>query len=483
MNKELILTFIKKNMLILVCGFVAILALVSVFYPLGGMITQLQSDSDSAAGAYGELNTLLTKPHKLPISDPNQADPGTLNGFPNAPTIAMGKEAAAAWSNQSASMLKAVLDENKANHELLVDDAFPMPKFDSTYFAFAKLYKLVLSTDPAISGQGNPALTPPVAPDPQLAAAHLLNIQNDILNGGLPPTLEEIKAASADLWTNVYQPQVITKNGQPVNQVDLQNQFNDDVAKLPLKMKGDAAKKHKIYVENTAFTTTPTILQVDKPQLTDMWYAQMQVWVQKDLALGIKEENAGATSILDAPIKRLLSMQVPTAPMYIFPPPAPGGASPGGVPATAKETDPLPPIYTVSPTGRYSNGMYDVVPFRLVVDVDASKVNQFIETLANHRLITVTNQNLFALDLEAESAKGYLYGPSSTVRLQLEGEVLYMRSWTQPLMPDRVKMALGLMAPPAGMTPASMSPGGPPPGGQMNFPPGMGPPGTGMYRP
>jgi hypothetical protein len=475
MNKDAILTFIKKNILSLVSGLVAILAVVATFYPLGGWISTLQEQANTHAQDYNTLNGFISKPRKLPVSDPNKAEPGDLPNFPNAPTLKVGTEANARWVAYSQQMLKDVRDMNQAGHQLLVADELPNPQSEFTSFYFAKLYKLVLSTDPAMTMTGDAAAKPAIPPDPTLASAQRQNLQNDILHGGLPPTIDEIKNGTASLWKDSYQPLVIEKNGTPVNLADLQAQFQAEAALLPQKMKGEAAKKFKIYVEKEAFTVSPTIQPDVKPQPSDMWYAQMQLWIQQDLCTAIAEENTNSANVLDAPVKRLLAMQVPPAPMYSFPPATAGGAmgqpgGTGGIPATADDTQPIPPIFTVSPTGRYSNGMYDVVPFKLTVDLDATKVNEFIEKLSNQRLITVTNENEYALDAEVESSKGYLYGPVSTVRLQLEGEILFLRAWTQPLMPERVQVALGLVAAPAG----TAGPGGP--GGPMGMP-GMGGPG------
>jgi hypothetical protein len=480
MNKEAVLSFIKTNVLSLICGLVAILAVVAVFYPLGGMVTSLQTDADAAAADYNTINGYTTKQRKLPISDVYQTDPGNLGQFPNKATIALGTDANKVWANYAVKMMKDLVDGNQKGHDLLVADELPLPTQDTTYFTFANLYKLVLSTDPAVTAIGNPNATPPVTPDTNLQLYRQKNLQNDILFGCLPPTIEQIKAAADDLKKNVYEPQLIYKNGVAVNEIEVEQRFTAEASQLPLKMKGDSAKTHKIYVEKDAFTVSPTIIPGQKPAIADMWYAQMQLWIQKDLCTAISQENAASKNVLDAPVKRLISMQIPAAPMYVFPPAAAGGQSTGGVPATAKETDPIPPIYTVSVTGRYSNGMYDVVPFRLVVDVDASKVNEFIEMLSkDDRSITIDSENEYALDAEVESSHGYLYGPDATVRLQLDGEILFMRGWTEKLMPEPVKIMLGLVQGAAG-SPGSMQPnhfGGPMGGGMPPMGPGMPPPG------
>ena len=478
MNKEAILNFIKKNVLSLICAFVAIVAIVLVFYPLGGMVTALKTEADEHAQMFSTLNGFV-KSRKLPISDPFKTDAGDLKSFPNSATIAAGQAANKKWADYSTQMLKDLQEMNQKNHDLLIPDELPNPKYETTLFRFSQLYKLLLSTDTTATSMGDATVAPPISPEPTLASHNAMNLRNDVLHGGTPPIPKEIDDAKAALWQNVYAQQVYTQNGKALNLTEVQAAFTEEALALPLKMKNEVATKHKMYVEKDAFTVSPAITLDVKPQLVDVWYAQLSLWMQQDLAAAIAEANADSKNILDAEVKRLISMQIPIPPaqLYTFPPPA-GGAQAGGItdlPSTAIDTAPLPSIFSVSPTGRYSNGMYDVAKFKLVVDVDAARVNQFIETMSHDRLISVYLENEYALNSETESSKGYLYGPGSTVRLQLEGEILFMRNWTTPLMPDRIKMALGLMVPPAGGIPGGggFGAGGPPPG----MPPGFGGPG------
>jgi hypothetical protein len=472
MNKQAIFTFIKKNMLSLICATIALVAVALIFYPIGGMITELQGKVDERGNLYQQLTGYL-KPRKMPMSDPTAADPGNLPGLPNKATIAAGQAAVEKFKTASERMLAAVSALNATGHTQLVPDELPKENFERTAFFFAQIYKLVLSTDPSIHGVPNATANPPIVADPNLLSAGAKNIQNDILNGALPPAPAQITAAQNSLWNDDYVPLIITINGKPTNYEDLKAKWLAECVKLPQKLKGDVATTHKIYVEPNAFTVNPAITTDVRADLASIWYSQMQLWIQQDLAAGIKEANDSSTNILDAEVKRLIAMQISPAPMYVFPPAsATGGGGASGVPAAADEKAPIPPIYSISPTGRYSNGMYDVVDFKLVVDVDSSKVNQFIQTLEHNRLITILSENEYALNSEIEASHGYLYGSGSSVRLVLDGEELFMRDWTKKLMPEPVQMALGLIAPKPGMSPAAtpMGPGG---GG---FNP-MGPPG------
>jgi hypothetical protein len=296
----------------------------------------------------------------------------------------------------------------------------------------------------------------------------------------VPPTALDIKAAQDDLWTKKYYTMEILKNGVPVNEAELKAQWQAESLTLGLKLKRATTKLHKMYVDKDAFTVNPAITPHEPPKVEDMWYAQMQLWMQRDLAYAIAEENAKSNTILDSPVKRLLKIDIlASTGMYVFPPGA-AAAQAGATPTPpAKDTDPIPLNYAVSATGRYSNGMYDVLQFTMAVDVDASKVNEFIETLSHQRLIAVNIQNEYALDSEAEARNSYLYGSRPTVRLVLDGEMLFMRSWTTELMPEKVKQALGLIpggAPggsPGGMGGGGMGGGGGMPVGPNGFGPGF----------
>ena len=494
MDKDAVVGFIKKNALSLACGGVALLAVGAVFYPLGGMVDTLRSAADEKAGMYGTLTSFI-KPRKQPMNDLDKPDQLPLVNFPNTPAINAGNTAVAKWKASSDKAITNLIELNRAAHPMLLSDELPAPKYEPNYFNFAKLYRLVLSTDPSVTG--NPDSKAPASPDNQLLVSnHDLNLQNDILHGGMPPSLKDIEDARVALWENKYKVQIQTLNGQPTNMTELLADYSKEVTGLPLRLKKAVGRQFKVYVNSDVFTVNPKILPDQKPSPEDIWYSQMQVWIQQDVARAVADANTKAPSVLEAPVKRLLSIQLPNPPMYTQQPAAAGGTA-QAVPVpgvSASDSAPIPPNYAVSVSGRYSNPMYDVVQFTLFVDVDAAQVNQFIETLSKGRMMTVLGQNEWALNAETESSMGFLYGRTPVVRLQLTVETLFFRAWTvgvpaiaatpttpanpgyPALMPDAVKVSLGLLAPVNGM-PGSPTPGAPMPGFQ--FPGGGGVGGVG----
>ncbi len=477
MDKAKILDFLKKNVFALLCGVVAIAAVVGAFYPFSGYVQQLRDRSAQEAGNYGTI-TGFTRPRHFPLVDPTRTTPVDLPAFPNATQVKVGKDAVDTLGKQSERALDLVvaLNDTTVVHPLLVPEALPAPVSDTPKFLFVDVYKKVLSTDPAMSGHSSPAVPPPIQANPsapvpmtadeRLAAVHAENLFNDVLHAGQPADPKLVEARRLWLRDNVYAPQIIGDiNGQPTNREDVDRRYAAEAKDVPDKLAHEIADTKQVYLDAGAFAVQPSILSNGNPQLADIWFAQLSFWMQRDMAEAVAAANADSKAVATSPVKRILGLSLMPVPMYLFP----TAAGTAAAPSPATDVQPLPAMYSRSPTGRVSNGMYDVVPFRLTVDVEVGQVNRFIETLTKDRLIYVANQDLYALDATTLVPAGYLYGSKPVVRLTLTGEELFLRKWTTPIMPIVIKVRLGLMAAPPGMnlggtTPTFAAPMGAPPG-------------------
>jgi hypothetical protein len=264
----------------------------------------------------------------------------------------------------------------------------------------------------------------------------------------------------------VFDPQIYTNNGVPVNLEDVTAKYNAAALKLPDQMKYEVATKHKMYVANDAFAVNPVMTGNGLPATVDIWYSQMTLWIQQDVANALKEANANATNILDAPVKHLWKLTIPSAGTGGGTPFGPGiytdavaAAGAAAVPVTPTPVNgsdivPLTPVPSVSPTGRVSNPMYDVVQFTLVIDVDASQIPAVLAALSHNQLMDVMSLTATSVDPEDLQQQGFFYGSAPVVQLTLSCESLFMRQWTQNLMPDSVKRLRGI-APPAPAQPAA----------------------------
>ena len=338
---------VKKNIFSIVCGVIAILAIVASFWPVGGEIATLQTDTQTHAADYSAVTSLISKPRHFPLTDPSQSSPADLTTFPNAKVIETGKAATDQISADSRAMLSEVVEMNHKANPLLVPDALPAPLTDSPRFRFRDLYKIVLSDDPTAGRQSDP--TGPV------------NLQNDILHGGMPPLPADITAASAKLWNDVYKSKIITVNNQPVNAPDVQAKFQEATLKLPDQMRLDVTKTHKMYVEPNALAAAPNVAgQNGAPAPADIWFAQLGLWVQQNACLGLAEANRDATNVLDAPVKHLNSLTA--SGNYTM-----SGPPTGSTPVEGGDVIAVPKVTTISPHGPR---VQPVVRCRAVLNVD-----------------------------------------------------------------------------------------------------------------
>jgi hypothetical protein len=478
MNKEVIIEFIKKNLISLICGVVALVAVITTFYPLSGMWDQLHTDADKRAEKYKSLDTLRNKKFSLPPVDPSKAKSDSMTLFPTAIVNSAGKKAIATLTERSQSLVAEAVKLNDHTDRLLVNNLLPPPDaqhpdrhLEDKLYRFAIRYTQVLSPLPTVTGIAGgkiPADKMLLGEDKdqpgELVEKPALNIYNDILHGGVPPSPEDVTSARNTLRKQ-YDIKYQYRGNEVIPEVKLRVDHDYEVeAKLVAEeLKNDVAGTKKMYVDPKALLANEDIKADTAPTFESVWYAQMSLWIQQDICGALANANADSKNVLDARVKHLLSLRLPPAPgptsmgesFYLLAPAAagPGG---GGTPGEGEKPSPigedgvLPKAFNVSPTGRASNAFYDVVPFRLVIDVDATQVPEVIRILSNNKLITITNQDMHTLDNTLEATRGYVYGSNPVVRLSLQGEALYLRGWTTKLMPETIKMKLGVKMSPQG---------------------------------
>ena len=184
------------------------------------------------------------------------------------------------------------------------------------------------------------------------------------------------------------------------------------------------------------------------------------MWVLEDLVAAIADTNStygrkdanGNITVANAPVKRLVDTWID--PVYLtdkgyiaYAQPAieAGLTHPLDVKVvmiTEEFTgvvDDIPKSFKESFTGRVSNSVYDVVPFRFTIDVEAKHTRDLMAKLINQRYITITECKMLGVDRDYLQKCGLVYGDERCVQMTIDAELLLFRQWTQPLMPDVVK--------------------------------------------
>ena len=439
---------VKRNIVSIIFGVIALLALVALFVPLGGMESEFQAKLKQQAQLDQSINTLLRTPRVKPIITGTQPEP--LDVFPSRNVIEEAKRVTDDVKDKSFKVLTAAEQINRAGHYLLVPKSLPFTADSTVMTTFRKTYNQVIT----------PGQTPPLA-DPRHPEMGPWNIPK-MLDSAAPPTEPELAWWLQYEWEQKYVPRIIkvaapagSPEGTPdreLNRSEIVAEFRKNRDKFVEDLRRKRSRENKIYLEPSAISRALNMEETisTPPSVEDMWFAQLSLWVQQDACFAIKAMNEKSTNILNSPVKHLLKLDVKRGfDMYelaVAPGQAPVSAE--GAPATATPEGEIPRFYPKSFTGRVCNSMYDVVHFELAAVVDAKHVRDFIRMLEFGRFVTVLEVDMRHEDLVTRKQEGYDYGDSPVVELSLRGEALFLRDWTahsaDAPMPAKVKEWLGV---------------------------------------
>jgi hypothetical protein len=283
----------------------------------------------------------------------------------------------------------------------------------------------------------------------------------EYLQAGMPPSPDELRIASENLAKKIEAEKLVfTSQNQPANGPQVQAEIAEATRKLPMEMRDRIAANSKVYVNQGTFEFNPRInVSVGgaagmAPDTLEIYSAQLSYWIQSDVVQAIKEINANAKNVQDAPVKHLVRIRTKpygqAAPYFITQPDLTAAA-----PADAA----MPKVPQVSLTGRVSNQLYDVFHFEVEADVEADKLPDFLRGLSKNRFITPLFVDVKAKDNAQALAEGHVYGNKPVLNVRAECEILYLRAWNQALMPAALKTKLGIATEaPAGTDPATAQP-------------------------
>lgn len=299
---------------------------------------------------------------------------------------------------------------------------------------------------------------------------------------GSPPAAREVQEeldAARERFTN----QFLIKGTQEQTDED-RAWLAEQLTNTRLSLYAETARQIKLYagLDNLDVPReSQTTAKAEGDGLVQLFQWQWDYWVKQDVVEGLAQANASADSVLDAPVKRIISLavldQAQAAPAQQsgggFAPSGGGFGTAGGIGKRAKApaagtgaqrgggsaappeggapaAPAAPPInkkaqvapdYQVSFTGRRSNPLYDVVRVKLDLIVDTQRIPEVLDTLGRQNFITVIDLVLDEVDVFAEARAGYYYGPGLVSRLSLVLETVWLREWMWPFMPAGMKSA------------------------------------------
>lgn len=414
-----IVSLAKKNAVTIVAVVVAAGAVAVPFVVASPWRTQAEEQMNERAGAARNLDAISTKSRKLPHVDPD-AEPGTLERFPTKAVIEAGDAAVKALGAQSKEVQKAVLEVNR--YRPLVPNAFSrrVREFNEALPRFREEYAKVMPAG-----------------------------LNALVKGTLPPTAEEIALRVSARKNQIVAERAVRQGQTILNQQEIaQLQARAEVEE-PAAFRNELALAHQCYVSPTTWSPFPGIDAGGAPPRADaLWLAQVGLWIQEDVASIVAAANKGSASIFASPVKHLVKVEVPQWPYMLQ---SQSGGEGGGSSVPVTKVDPSAEIKlnkSMNLTGRQSNGLYDVVHYRMTVRLTESAVTPFLASIPNGRLHYVLRVvELRAIDSASEAVMGFVYGNDPVVELTIEVEALFLRSWTEALMPVPIRQRVGIDEP------------------------------------
>jgi len=426
---------LKKNILSILCGVVVLIAVAAYFFFVTGLFHgdgSLEAKANERKEQYERLNTLVSKTRNLPVVDLDTPNPVPMQVFPTEAVIQAGEQVTKQLTSQAEAMEREAAKRNQRPPLLATQQnpkgIFPNPN-DIQKIEFRGAYEqFILEEIPKM------------------------------LQSGTPPTEEQVSEAEDRLWNEKYADQIYTVEGKEVNRGPIEEAYKNEITTLRDTLEKQIAAKNKMYLEADAISVNGQLFKsADSAPTNEVWYAQTALWVQQDVVRSIADLNKNAKSVTDAPVKHLVSLKIPPGKaQYIMKAAAPTSAEEGASAA------PTGPDYTLSPTGRICNAVYDVVQFELVVKMDGHYVPTLLQELSRDKFVTVHKVELTGVDSELARVDGYYYGKAPMVQATITGEGLLLHKWTAPLVPDVVKKEMpGYAAPvtPPTETPAAVASG------------------------
>ncbi|MEE9533620.1 MAG: hypothetical protein V3W06_04320, partial [Acidimicrobiia bacterium] len=287
------------------------------------------------------------------------------------------------------------------------------------------------------------------------------------MRAGAPPSAESmgeiLEAAEERFRTQI----LIKPGGQRLTDDDM-IWLKEQLTNTRLSHCAETAKGIGIYTTLASLNVPDESLippRAEAQGMVQLFQWQWSLWITQDIVGALSGANEPFESVLEAPVKRLVSLVEFGAPVVAGGSAGGGGSgfnagfAPGGgrgagsgasTPAGGKAAAPLDPArevpldFAFSFTGRKTNPLYDVRLIQLVLIAETARIPVVLDALSRKNFITILDATLEAVDAFEEVGEGYFYGSAGVSKLTLDLETVWLREWTAPLMPPDLKLALGI---------------------------------------
>ncbi len=424
-----VIAWVKHNPIAVIAIFLCVASLVTLMVIRVQAATFMQSMRDRDK-VVKQLQRLKVTRVKIPA--PDLDNPVTEKDVTvNEAAIHALQEVYKAMGAEYTNIFSLAVDHNRKGHAPILDGLFPDPGDEKD-----KLYD---------------ARDAYLAAFDEMLLYYTPNSFYPRLDAG-PPTqitkLQEIALAEQEDYLN--------RDLEPRSVGDLTPTEAKELKELQQAAVLDAIKKDAAKIHIYA-PTAEEVFQIGEwsrpgrqPSLSQIWRGQMELWVQQDIvgAIGLANRVSDSQSnVMNNPVKQLLQIQV--IPGYVGID-STGGLSSTGTMSSGKAPSGearLPSDFRLSPTGRRSNTIYDVIHAKVDMIIDFQRIPEVFEAFGKTNFMTILSTTIENIDEYAMLQEGYLLGQGDCVKVTVLLETLWLREWTTRLMPERVRKQLFIEEP------------------------------------
>lgn len=450
---------VKKNLISIICGVIALVCVVLIFFPLGGMYKQVRAEVEKSAATGDSLASVAKAPRFWPTLSPKEEDKVPLKRFPTEATVKVGETITGGWTKQTSDFAETALRFQTEALKPLVPGVLPIPAGQAPAYRFQDQYRKLMGAVSLTPGGGGGAFgggySPPAmtgTPGGGTAFTPPAKVLGTPLIGRLPPSEAEVKDRADQREAKIRQEMPIYVNGAVQNQPQVDEAVLRARAAVGDMLREDVAKQSSVYLDpTTSFLAHDKITGATAPNANDIFIAQVGLWLQQEICRAVYETNQPALAksqngVIDAPIKRLIGIRF-TLP-YVPPTVAPGTPAPTDVPALpAAPAAKVAVDFVKNPLGQTTNDLYDVLPFTLSIVCEADTLPQTLAGLGKNRYLSIRSLDLQTVDAALARTQGFLYGTKPVVQVNIRGQYLMLRKFLGQFMPPDI--IRGILAPPA----------------------------------
>lgn len=425
MDPKAVLAWVKSHPAIVASVALLVVVPVAAWWFASG----IHAEKDAAAAARAQKHGALEKFEKtsFELVLPGQA-PQQLTGVVNAATVKQYKELTEKFQGDALAIQEAAIARNRRDRQGLVADIKVTPENSNTIAD--RVYGAVI----AQAEKDLKRIRAGMPPSDESLLDQLQRAQDQFIATERKPDRKSLNAEQIELLRK----KLVEKRLQLYTDAAAGVSFYADLADLGLPASSEEAG-------------TP-------PSESRMFLWQWRLWVIEDTLDALASANAASKSVVDAPVKRLVSLSVREDALPKAAAPAGGEAAPPAEGASAEgaaapaEAAAFPPIdakqpvsydFAKSMTGRVPNALYDVRFATVQLVVATERIPEVLDAIARQNLMTVVNVDLRPADAFDAADEGFIYGPRPVSQLRLTIESLWMRPWVAKLMPAELQKLKG----------------------------------------